>query len=186
MPNTRANPTNRCYYCKHELYTALTGIASDRGFAVVADGSNADDRGDYRPGRQAAREFGIRSPLDEAGLTKRRFASCHIVPVFARGTNPRRPACRRAFPITPRSRGKNCAIECRRRPSVLGFPGAGSVTTNSDRRMGRRRCWRDSKSGTRNSRARSILTSVHRPGNSRCRLPTRHDRSSGVSNGQPQ
>ena len=69
-PEYRANPTNRCYYCKHELYTALTGIAADRGFAVVADGSNADDRGDYRPGRQAAREFGVRSPLDEAGLTK--------------------------------------------------------------------------------------------------------------------
>jgi uncharacterized protein len=66
----RANPTNRCYYCKHELYTALTAIAAERGFAVVADGSNADDRGDYRPGRQAAREFGVRSPLDEVGLTK--------------------------------------------------------------------------------------------------------------------
>lgn len=66
----RANPTNRCYYCKHELYTALSGIATDRGFAVLADGSNADDRGDYRPGRQAAREFGVRSPLDEVGLTK--------------------------------------------------------------------------------------------------------------------
>ncbi len=66
----RANPTNRCYYCKHELYTSLTGIATDRGIAFVADGSNADDRGDYRPGRQAAREFGVRSPLDEAGLTK--------------------------------------------------------------------------------------------------------------------
>src|ERR1044072_9466108 len=67
----RANPPNRCYYCKHELYTPLTGIASDRGIAFIADGSNADDRGDYRPGRQAAREFGVRSPLDEAGLTKR-------------------------------------------------------------------------------------------------------------------
>jgi uncharacterized protein len=66
----RANPTNRCYYCKHELYTALTSIATARGFAVLADGSNADDRGDYRPGRQAAREFGVRSPLDEVGLTK--------------------------------------------------------------------------------------------------------------------
>jgi uncharacterized protein len=66
----RSNPTNRCYYCKHELYTALTAIASARGIAVVADGSNADDRGDYRPGRQAAREFGVRSPLDDAGLTK--------------------------------------------------------------------------------------------------------------------
>ena len=66
----RSNPTNRCYYCKHELYTKLTALAAERGFAVIADGSNADDRGDYRPGRQAAREFGVRSPLDEAGLTK--------------------------------------------------------------------------------------------------------------------
>jgi uncharacterized protein len=66
----RANPVNRCYYCKHELYTALTAIARARGFAEIADGSNADDRGDYRPGRQAAREFGIRSPLDETDLTK--------------------------------------------------------------------------------------------------------------------
>jgi uncharacterized protein len=66
----RANPANRCYYCKHELYTHLSGIARARGFAAVVDGSNADDRGDYRPGRQAAREFGVLSPLDDAGLTK--------------------------------------------------------------------------------------------------------------------
>jgi uncharacterized protein len=69
-PEYRANPVNRCYYCKHELYTTLTRTAAERGYRVVADGSNADDRGDYRPGRQAAREFGVRSPLDEAGLTK--------------------------------------------------------------------------------------------------------------------
>ena len=69
-PEYRANPTNRCYYCKHELYTTLSRIGAERGIAVIADGSNADDRGDYRPGRQAAREFGVRSPLDEAGLTK--------------------------------------------------------------------------------------------------------------------
>ena len=66
----RANPANRCYYCKLELYTQLTVLARQRGIPVIADGSNADDRGDYRPGRQAAREFGVRSPLDEAGLTK--------------------------------------------------------------------------------------------------------------------
>ena len=65
----RANPANRCYYCKHELYTHLARLAADRR-AVVVDGSNADDRGDYRPGRQAAREFGVRSPLDEANLGK--------------------------------------------------------------------------------------------------------------------
>jgi len=65
-----ANPVNRCYYCKHELYTTLTRIAAERGFTTIVDGANADDRGDYRPGRQAAREFGVRSPLDETNLTK--------------------------------------------------------------------------------------------------------------------
>jgi uncharacterized protein len=68
-PEYRANPANRCYYCKHELYTHLSRIATGRG-AVIVDGNNADDRGDYRPGRQAAREFGVRSPLDEVDLTK--------------------------------------------------------------------------------------------------------------------
>ncbi|HEY7289295.1 MAG TPA: ATP-dependent sacrificial sulfur transferase LarE [Vicinamibacterales bacterium] len=68
-PEYRANPSNRCYYCKHELYTHLTQLAAPLG-AVVVDGNNADDRGDYRPGRQAAREFGVRSPLDEVDLFK--------------------------------------------------------------------------------------------------------------------
>jgi uncharacterized protein len=69
-PDYSANPVNRCYYCKHELYTALTRIAAERGFDTIVDGANADDRGDYRPGRQAAREFGVRSPLDDVNLTK--------------------------------------------------------------------------------------------------------------------
>jgi pyridinium-3,5-biscarboxylic acid mononucleotide sulfurtransferase len=66
----RANAGDRCFYCKHELYTHLVAIARARGFACIVDGSNADDRGDYRPGREAARRFGVRSPLDEVGLTK--------------------------------------------------------------------------------------------------------------------
>ena len=65
----RANPENRCYFCKTEIYTRLSGIAHARG-ATIVDGNNADDRSDYRPGRQAAREFGVRSPLDEVDLTK--------------------------------------------------------------------------------------------------------------------
>jgi len=69
-PAYRANNTDRCYHCKHELFTQLTAIAHQRGVAAVADGNNADDRGDYRPGRRAAREFGVISPLDDAGLTK--------------------------------------------------------------------------------------------------------------------
>jgi uncharacterized protein len=69
-PEYRANPENRCYFCKQELYTRLSAVARARALAAVVDGSNADDRGDYRPGRQAARELGVRSPLDEAGLSK--------------------------------------------------------------------------------------------------------------------
>lgn len=69
-PEYRANPANRCYFCKDELYVQLTRLARTRGYAAVIDGNNADDRGDYRPGRQAAREHGVRSPLDEADLSK--------------------------------------------------------------------------------------------------------------------
>jgi uncharacterized protein len=69
-PGYRANGPDRCYHCKHELYSTLTELARSRGFSAVADGNNADDRGDYRPGRKAAREFGVLSPLDEADLTK--------------------------------------------------------------------------------------------------------------------
>jgi uncharacterized protein len=69
-PNYQSNPTNRCYFCKHELFTRLSALALERGYAYVCDGNNADDVGDYRPGRQAARELSVRSPLIEAGLTK--------------------------------------------------------------------------------------------------------------------
>jgi uncharacterized protein len=69
-PDYRANPANRCYFCKTELYSHLAAITRERGIEAIVDGSNADDRGDYRPGRQAAREHGVRSPLDEVGLTK--------------------------------------------------------------------------------------------------------------------
>jgi uncharacterized protein len=69
-PEYRANEPDRCYYCKQELFTQLNALARARGIAAVLDGANADDRGDYRPGRKAARELGVRSPLDEANLTK--------------------------------------------------------------------------------------------------------------------
>ena len=65
-----ANPNNRCYFCKHELFTELEPIARDEKFAVIAYGENASDIGDHRPGAKAAAEFAIRAPLKEAGLTK--------------------------------------------------------------------------------------------------------------------
>jgi len=65
-----ANPTNRCYFCKHELFTELAPLARAEGFAVIAYGENASDAGDHRPGATAAAEFLVRAPLKEAGLTK--------------------------------------------------------------------------------------------------------------------
>jgi pyridinium-3,5-biscarboxylic acid mononucleotide sulfurtransferase len=64
------NPSNRCYFCKHELYTRLQSLAANEGFRYVLDGNNLDDTADYRPGRQAGRELEIRSPLIEAELRK--------------------------------------------------------------------------------------------------------------------
>jgi len=69
-PNYVANPINRCYFCKSELHDTLKPIASERGYPYVVDGVNADDLQDYRPGIQAAKERGARSPLAEVGVTK--------------------------------------------------------------------------------------------------------------------
>jgi pyridinium-3,5-biscarboxylic acid mononucleotide sulfurtransferase len=69
-PNYTANPANRCYFCKHELFTELEPIARDEKFAVIAYGENASDVGDFRPGAQAAKEFQVRAPLKEVGMTK--------------------------------------------------------------------------------------------------------------------
>ena len=65
-----SNPVNRCYFCKVEVYSVAVVEAARLGAAHVLDGFNVDDRGDHRPGRHAAREQGVRSPLDEAGLGK--------------------------------------------------------------------------------------------------------------------
>jgi len=69
-PNYAANPTNRCYFCKTELYTAMANLLAPRGHWVIVSGTNADDLGDYRPGLTAASEQAVRAPLAEAGLTK--------------------------------------------------------------------------------------------------------------------
>jgi uncharacterized protein len=69
-PRYAANPENRCYFCKSELFTRLGGLAAELGFGWVAYGENVDDLGDHRPGALAAGERGVRAPLKEAGLTK--------------------------------------------------------------------------------------------------------------------
>jgi uncharacterized protein len=70
IPEFRHNPRNRCYYCKKELFGKLRDIARREGLGSVLDGTNVDDAGDHRPGRTAASELQVRSPLEEAGFTK--------------------------------------------------------------------------------------------------------------------
>jgi uncharacterized protein len=69
-PDYRANPTNRCFFCKRELWSRLGAVARELGFAVVCDGTNADDLREHRPGRAAGAAAGVRSPLAEAGFDK--------------------------------------------------------------------------------------------------------------------
>lgn len=69
-PNFKKNPKDRCYYCKSELFAKLTEIQKKNGFNFIVDGANIDDLKDFRPGHRAKQEFGVRSPLQEAGMTK--------------------------------------------------------------------------------------------------------------------
>lgn len=90
-PDYRRNSPDRCYYCKTELYTQLEGLVEQLGVAVVANGANLDDRGDYRPGMQAAGEHAVRSPLVECELTKaevRALAAHWQLPVWDKPASP--------------------------------------------------------------------------------------------------
>lgn len=69
-PRYLANPSNRCYFCKTELFSRLRGLIAEHGLRAIVSGVNADDLGDYRPGLQAAAEHDVRAPAAEAGLTK--------------------------------------------------------------------------------------------------------------------
>lgn len=87
----RANRGDRCFHCKTELYTQLEGLQSELGVDVIVNGANLDDRGDYRPGMQAASEHAVRSPLIEAGFTKqgvRNLARLWDLPVWDKPAAP--------------------------------------------------------------------------------------------------
>lgn len=90
-PRYSANPANRCYFCKTELWSRLAPIATSRGLATVVDGTNADDVSDYRPGAVAAREHGVLSPLAEVGLTKshiRLLSQRRGIPTWSQPSSP--------------------------------------------------------------------------------------------------
>ncbi|MBI4680383.1 MAG: hypothetical protein HY753_04030 [Nitrospirae bacterium] len=69
--NFSDNPPDRCYYCKKELFSKLNDIAAKENFSFILDGTNTDDTRDHRPGRRAAKEMGVHSPLLNAGLSKK-------------------------------------------------------------------------------------------------------------------
>jgi uncharacterized protein len=77
-PNYASNPVNRCYFCKSTLYSDLSAIAAEKGYACVVDGANKDDEGDHRPGRKAARELGVLSPLAGVGKAEVRELARHL------------------------------------------------------------------------------------------------------------
>jgi pyridinium-3,5-biscarboxylic acid mononucleotide sulfurtransferase len=90
-PRYAANPTNRCYFCKSELWQRLVPMARERGLAAVIDGTNADDLADHRPGAQAARELGVESPLAELGFTKaevRLLSRLRGIPTWQQPSSP--------------------------------------------------------------------------------------------------
>ena len=90
-PDFVANPPERCYYCKRELFWELKPIALAEGLSWIADGTNADDLSDYRPGRKACAEAGVRSPLLEAGLSKdeiRQLSRKKGLPTWDRPASP--------------------------------------------------------------------------------------------------
>jgi len=90
-PRYAANPTNRCYFCKTELWDKLVPVAQARGLAVVADGTNFDDLTDHRPGAQAAREHAVASPLAELGFTKndiRALSRVRDIPTWSQPSSP--------------------------------------------------------------------------------------------------
>lgn len=90
-PRYAANPTDRCYFCKQELWTRLAPIARTHGLAVVVDGTNADDRTDHRPGARAAAEQGVRSPLAELDFTKaeiRAASAARGIPTWDQPSSP--------------------------------------------------------------------------------------------------
>ncbi len=90
-PSYQANPNNRCYFCKTELYEKLALVAAENKIEFVIDGANADDVGDYRPGRQAAAEKKVRSPLIEVNLNKneiRELSRKHNLPTWSQPASP--------------------------------------------------------------------------------------------------
>jgi len=97
-PNYSSNPPDRCYYCKKELFSKLKDIAVKENFSFVLDGTNADDIQDWRPGRRAAREIGVHSPLLDVGLGKKEIREISLALGLPTWNKPATPCLSSRFP----------------------------------------------------------------------------------------
>ena len=102
MEEIRSNPVNRCYLCKRNLFRTLMAFAKEKGVEVLAEGTNEDDLHVYRPGIQAVRELGIRSPLAEAGLTKEEVRRLAAACGFSAASRPSTPCMATRLPYGAR------------------------------------------------------------------------------------
>ncbi|MES2177242.1 MAG: ATP-dependent sacrificial sulfur transferase LarE [Gemmatimonadota bacterium] len=133
-PRYAANPSNRCYFCKTELWSKLVPLARSHGFDVVVDGTNADDLTDYRPGAQAAREHGVVSPLAELGITKDAIREASRVLGIPTWSQPSSPCLSSRLPygtsVTPQRLGQVERAEAALR--ALGITGDLRVRYHDD------------------------------------------------------
>ncbi len=108
-PDYQSNPVNRCFYCKHELFTHLKLLASDRSINVIVYGENTSDLGDWRPGAEAAAKFEVRSPLKEAGLSKENIREISTYLGLSTADKPQMPCLSSRIPygqeVTPEKVG---------------------------------------------------------------------------------
>ncbi|HJR62315.1 MAG TPA: ATP-dependent sacrificial sulfur transferase LarE [Gemmatimonadaceae bacterium] len=133
-PRYAANPANRCYFCKTELWSRLGAIARERGIAAIADGTNADDLGDYRPGGQAARDHEVKSPLAEVGLGKAEIRLLSRERGIPTWSQPSSPCLSSRLPYgTPVTRARLAQVErAERALRALGVTGDLRVRHHGD------------------------------------------------------
>ncbi len=107
-PSYVQNGTDRCYFCKSELYGRLSGLLGELGVDVIASGANTDDSGDHRPGMRAAAENAVRHPLQECRLGKADVRAWPRGGICPPGTSRRPLACRAGSPMASRSLPNGC------------------------------------------------------------------------------
>ena len=126
VPGFAENPPDRCYHCKRELFGKLVAFARENGLAAVLEGSNVDDDGDYRPGRRAIRELGVRSPLRDVGLTKAEIRALSRAMGLPTADKPSFACLASRFPVGEEAAGQpgkgKGAVTQHRRVRAAAFP----------------------------------------------------------------